>query len=340
MQFIFRRIGIHYQITARLSIIIKHNSGVVMKNIVTNIQRVLGLCLVLSISMAGVVQSQDILPPDDPADLQDLPLEFNMDTEEVNWEGFTFHEFLGVGLARIPNPHSSGINTSEYVLQYQKNGAEPWAGIFYNTDGVMELTEDSEFRLKIWSPRANIEALLKLEMRTAADVNTGDLFAEITTSGEWIELTWDISELMGDGFSAIAGAPLDRVVIIMDMAGGTGDGGEDWIWFMDDFTYDDGQGTSTERIDSAIPQAVALHQNYPNPFNPTTSIQFSLPESAHATLEVYNMLGQRVATLVNETLSAGTHSANFDASELSSGVYLYRLHAGNEVLTRKLTLVK
>lgn len=311
-----------------------------MKKTVTNLNRVLGLCLVLTVAMAGVVHSQVIIPPDDPADLQDMPLAFNMDTDAVDWEGFTFHEFLGVGLERIPNPDQSGINTTNYVLQYIKNGEQPWAGVFYNTADVMELTEDSEFSIKIWAPRSGFDVLLKLEMQSASDVNTGDLFAEVTESDTWTELTWNISELMGGSFDAIQGAPLDRVVIIVDMDGGNGDGGSNWTFYMDDFEYDSGEGTNVERIDSDIPQSIALHQNYPNPFNPTTSIQFSLPESAHATLEVYNMLGQRVATLVNESLSAGTHTATFDASDLSSGVYLYRLHAGSEVLTRKLTLVK
>ncbi|GEM_PF-1849271 len=311
-----------------------------MKKLVTNLQKVLGLCLVLTVSMAGVVHSQDIIPPDDVADLQEMPLIFNMDTDAVDWEGFTFHDFEGAALARIANPDQSEGNPSDFVLQYIKAGGQPWAGFFYETDEIMELTEDSEFRLNVWSPRADIQALVKLEMRTAPDVNTGDLFADITVSGEWVELTWNFSELMGEDFDAVVGAPFDRVVIIMDLDGGTGDGGSNFTWYLDDFTYDDGDAVSTENITSGIPQSVKLNQNYPNPFNPNTTIQFSLPESSHATLEVYNMLGQRVATLVNETLTAGTHTANFDASDLSSGVYLYRLQAGNEVQTRKLTLVK
>jgi len=89
-----------------------------------------------------------------------------------------------------------------------------------------------------------------------------------------------------------------------------------------------------------IPQNFSLNQNYPNPFNPTTQISFTLPEAGLTTLEVYNMLGQRVATLVNNDMSAGTHSVNFNAEALSSGVYIYRLTAGNTSLTRKMMLVK
>ncbi len=84
-----------------------------------------------------------------------------------------------------------------------------------------------------------------------------------------------------------------------------------------------------------------LMQNYPNPFNPSTSIQYSIPASGVVTLEVFDTMGRRVALLVNnEQKKAGTHQLSFDASALSSGVYLYRLQAGDDVSIKKLTLIK
>ena len=88
------------------------------------------------------------------------------------------------------------------------------------------------------------------------------------------------------------------------------------------------------------PVRIALEQNYPNPFNPSTNIRFDVANAGHVSLGVYDMLGRQVALLVNESLSAGTHTVSFDASNLSSGVYLYRLQAGGQTLTRSMTLMK
>lgn len=88
------------------------------------------------------------------------------------------------------------------------------------------------------------------------------------------------------------------------------------------------------------PSNFDLNQNYPNPFNPSTSITFEMKEAGIAQLEVFNMLGQKVATLTNGYKTAGSHLVNFDASNLSSGIYIYRLRSANAMLTRKMLLVK
>ena len=92
--------------------------------------------------------------------------------------------------------------------------------------------------------------------------------------------------------------------------------------------------------DQVLPQQYVLSQNYPNPFNPNTQISYALPEASQVTLEVFNSLGQRVATLVDAQQSAGYHTASFDASQLSSGVYLYKLSTPGFSQTKKMLLVK
>lgn len=89
-----------------------------------------------------------------------------------------------------------------------------------------------------------------------------------------------------------------------------------------------------------LPQTAILEQNYPNPFNPTTQINFSLPENNIVKLEVFNLLGQRVSQLVNEMKAAGRYEITFDASDLPSGIYFYRIEAGSFVDTKKLILIK
>jgi hypothetical protein len=96
--------------------------------------------------------------------------------------------------------------------------------------------------------------------------------------------------------------------------------------------------TSTE--DANTVTRFALDQNYPNPFNPTTAIRFQLPVDGGASLKVFDLLGREVAVLVDGPMSAGTHTVSFDASELSSGVYIYRLQTAQGVLTRKMVLIK
>jgi len=89
-----------------------------------------------------------------------------------------------------------------------------------------------------------------------------------------------------------------------------------------------------------IPLDFTLAQNYPNPFNPSTKISFGLPQRSNAVLKVFNSLGQEVAILVNESLEAGTHSYSFDASKLTSGVYVYSLQTDDGVISKKMTLIK
>jgi hypothetical protein len=90
----------------------------------------------------------------------------------------------------------------------------------------------------------------------------------------------------------------------------------------------------------ASPSHLRLHQNYPNPFNPATTIRFELAEKSRTSLKIFNLLGQEVATLVNATLPAGAHDVQWNAAEMSSGVYVYRLEANREIATRKLVLTR
>jgi hypothetical protein len=98
--------------------------------------------------------------------------------------------------------------------------------------------------------------------------------------------------------------------------------------------------SKTINIDFNGVKKFELSQNYPNPFNPITTIRFNLPEAGNVKLTLFNILGQEIITLVNEFKESGVHTINFNASELNSGMYIYKIESGNFVQTRKMTLVK
>ncbi len=102
------------------------------------------------------------------------------------------------------------------------------------------------------------------------------------------------------------------------------------------------------KSENELPTEFTLEQNYPNPFNPSTTIKYSIPSTVktqnsaaqHVLLKVYDILGKEVATLVNEQKTAGNYYINFNASELTSGIYFYKLNAGNFIKTKKMTILK
>ncbi|GAB4127434.1 MAG: hypothetical protein Fur0015_01030 [Ignavibacteriales bacterium] len=98
--------------------------------------------------------------------------------------------------------------------------------------------------------------------------------------------------------------------------------------------------TDVENQNNLIPEKFKLFQNYPNPFNPTTKIEFSIPSDNNVEIKVFNVLGMEVATLLNEKRQAGKHSVEFNASNLSSGVYFYKIISGNYSEIKKMILLR
>jgi Secretion system C-terminal sorting domain len=98
--------------------------------------------------------------------------------------------------------------------------------------------------------------------------------------------------------------------------------------------------TGIQNLGTEIPKTYSLKQNYPNPFNPTTDIDFSVPKSGVVKLVVYDVLGNEVSTVVNKSMEAGTYQVTFDASSIASGVYFYKLIAGDFISTKKMVLIK
>ncbi|HEY5535593.1 MAG TPA: T9SS type A sorting domain-containing protein [Ignavibacteria bacterium] len=123
--------------------------------------------------------------------------------------------------------------------------------------------------------------------------------------------------------------------------------GGDWLVgaYINGVLYGDTLLTGIEKLNELIPEKYSLYQNYPNPFNPTTTIRFEVPLSKGGlkgvvSLKIFDILGKEVATLVNEQLTPGTYEDDWNASQFPSGIYFYKLTAGNFSETKKLILLK
>ncbi len=101
-----------------------------------------------------------------------------------------------------------------------------------------------------------------------------------------------------------------------------------------------GNLVGVNQVNNTVPEVYTLSQNYPNPFNPSTNIKFAIPQAGNVKMVIFDVLGREITTLVNEFRSAGVYQVDFDASALSSGVYFYRIDAGNFTQTKKMLLVK
>ncbi|MBD3234824.1 MAG: T9SS type A sorting domain-containing protein [candidate division Zixibacteria bacterium] len=126
----------------------------------------------------------------------------------------------------------------------------------------------------------------------------------------------------------------DQAIFPFTVEGTRVDGGAD-EWYLEGGLFGVGDETDAE-----TPLSYALMDAYPNPFNASTQISFTLPQSGNVRLDVYNLMGQKVSTLVDGVKEAGYHSVTWDASQYSSGVYFYKLSAGDKVFTKRMTLLK
>ncbi len=153
-------------------------------------------------------------------------------------------------------------------------------------------------------------------------------------------MTYELSVDTWDGFDA-DGIIIDTMeysagtVYLFQPDPGTGYG----PYWLGPVTFGNSALSADEDGDK-LPGTFALSQNYPNPFNPTTEIAFDVPTKSHVTLSIYNILGQKVETLVNEEKSPGEYTVQWDASQQATGVYFYKIEAGDFTETRKMMLLK
>ena len=157
------------------------------------------------------------------------------------------------------------------------------------------------------------------------------------TGGE--RATLDLSDSLLVQFNNHAGG---KVFLPADSTGDKRVSGGYYKIYLPDYYIGDSVlvGVKSKEIKNQLPESYSLSQNYPNPFNPSTVINFNLPRVSNVELKVYNLLGQEVATLVNQEMNAGNHDVKFNASSLSSGIYFYTLKAGDFISSKKMLLLK
>ncbi|MFA6598067.1 MAG: T9SS type A sorting domain-containing protein [Ignavibacteriaceae bacterium] len=182
-----------------------------------------------------------------------------------------------------------------------------------------------------------------------ANVNGDKVLLKWNTATELNNYGFEIERTVGDGQSAVG--YWEKIGFVN--GNGNSNSSKDYF-FTDDnniagkYIYrlrqidNDGSFKYSDEIEVEIgtPTRYSLAQNYPNPFNPTTTISFSISEEAKVTLSIYNQLGERVATLINEKLEAGNHSATWNAGTLSSGIYFYEIRTEKFISVKKLLLLK
>ena len=221
-----------------------------------------------------------------------------------------------------------------YLLVIYENATSPSITVMIN-DGAESLRNDSTLTI-FDSPMSSTSGNL-LFVTQASDTVDGPT--------EFVTFNGDTVLGPGDVFSANLGNYAD-MHILTDININSGENillintGEDWFGVHLAILS---TGQIVNGINDYIPQIptdYALYQNYPNPFNPSTTIYYSIPELSLVTLKVYDVLGSEITTLVNEEKLIGSYEVEFNATTLPSGIYFYKLQAGNFVETKKMVLMK
>ena len=210
---------------------------------------------------------------------------------------------------------------------------------------------DASARIRLYNNKLDFATF---QYSFSHDFGASDIPGGMTTSDGWHKMKVEVQTIdeSTTSFNCYFDGELLAGCPIIDDGGHQMDSGQYGLFsfqqgsplngYFDNFSKTDIVTDVEEKhlVSTSMPEGYALEQNYPNPFNPSTVINYSIPESGLVTLKVFNVLGQEVAELVNDVKSAGTYSASFDASELTTGIYVYTIHVDNYTDTKKMMLVK
>jgi hypothetical protein len=226
---------------------------------------------------------------------------------------------------------TTGFVAANYNVVTNVNNIDSWLVLPYQPGGY--IIGDS---LSFWTRTES--ASIWPDSITISYSATGDSIPE----GTWLfvgKFKVPLTAWTNFSFAAPVTSPVGRFAIRYKVVnGGPNGANSDYIGI--DLVTTSRSTVGITPISSEIPKNYSLSQNYPNPFNPSTKLNFGIPKSGNVKLAVYDVLGNEVSVVLNESLQSGNYSINFNASNLSSGIYFYRLIAGDFSQTMKMTLIK
>ena len=252
-----------------------------------------------------------------------------------------------------------------YIVKYDLNGNALWARqfgeiAFAKGNRVVVDANGNSYVVGVFSDTANFGSESSHPVTLISDGLTDMFVSKYDSAGNFL----GVKQIKGsgtEGLDLIASTKVPVQSNPVQAVYSNNNGGQVIIsgdyntsLFLDNYTLNAGQNdrngfvaaldvtsqTLAIKDNPNIPNTFSLGQNYPNPFNPTTTINFVVPTASNTQLDVFNVLGQKVTTLVDGQISAGEHTVHFDASNLASGVYIYRLQAGKYSSVKKLMLMK
>jgi len=250
------------------------------------------------------------------------------------------------------------LNTKN-VLCFTSNLSRIFAGTYFF--GVYSSSDNGQTWLQTSLNSQHVRALTTIGQQVFAGTETFGVYCTSNNGANWTQTSLNnvlVYSLVSAGHLLFAGTDTGGVYETTDIGltwiqrnEGMGRLRINSLYTTADYIYAGTQGaslwrrplsefTGIKKTGNFIPQTYSLSQNYPNPFNPSTTIDYQLPISGFVKISVFDVLGQEVKTLVNEYKQAGTYNVRFDASELPSGVYFYKITSGDFTSTKKLTLIK
>jgi hypothetical protein len=238
----------------------------------------------------------------------------------------------GDAFSVVDNPAPDEVNESGRVLRYLRaHDGNVWGGFWSIPWDPLEMDEMKYTHYHVWKPRISPVRFKVEGSDNTPDFEHESIDAQTITEG-WEHMAFYYPDAEGS-YPVIAVMPdfMDPV-----------DLNENIVIYIDNIILSDSPDDPTvvsAELDE-LPVQLALRQNYPNPFNPATRITFELNHPQHVTLKIYDIQGQYITTLVDGDRAAGRHDIMFDAGNLASGMYLYRLETPQRTITRAMTLIK